>query len=272
MTFADRLNETCDTCGENLFSEITLDIEAQALFGEKKIVKHFCKCEREKMLKEEAEAKAREEKLKLEKMLGASMMNKQLQAFTFENWNFDLCAKKWHDMGQRYCEKWKDIKIDNLGLYISGPVGTGKSYLTAAIANKLMKQGIPVAYINMIQFIERIYQTYGGKEDAAHLVRSLDNASLLIIDDLGAEHTSKSEKEKEIIFRVLDGRIRIKKPLIITSNFSIDEIKNKLDYDGIGRSADRLIEMCTPINMSGESIRQKKTSENTNKLRDLLRG
>ena len=41
-------------------------------------------------------------------------------------------------MAKRYVEQWKKVKAENLGLWLWGDVGTGKSFVAACIANALL--------------------------------------------------------------------------------------------------------------------------------------
>jgi DNA replication protein DnaC len=76
------------------------------------------------------------------------------------------------------------------------------------------------------------------------------------------------------MYQILDSRCRKKKPLMITSNLTMSQLKRRYDKDcgtGIGRTADRLIhEMCSPIENTFPSIRVKKGMEKTKILSEIL--
>ena len=55
----------------------------------------------------------------------------------------------------------------------------------------------------------------------------MDDYSLLVVDDLGVERNTEYAMEQ--IFIVIDSRYRSKKPLIVTTNLKLEEIKNPLD-------------------------------------------
>lgn len=265
------MENKCPKCGGYLFKEIELTGPAKALFGKDyKIVPIACKCAKEGFKKSEQEAKRIDEKLKLERLLEGSMMNQKLKSICFDKWDESLMSDKYKKIAQNYVEYWDKVKKCNYGMYIYGPPGTGKTFLTACIANALMEQFIPVAFISPIEFINRIYGTYGTSQSESSLINSLNNASLLVIDDIGAE--ASRDKGKEIMYQILDNRLRINKPTIITSNFDMDTLKRKLDYDGIGRSVDRIMEMCTPIKIESKSIRQIKAQEKRKDFIDMLKG
>ena len=62
-----------------------------------------------------------------------------------------------------------------------------------------------------------------------HIFNALASYQLLIIDDLGVERNS--EYALGIIFSVIDRRIRSGRPLIITTNFPLNEIKSETVLD-----------------------------------------
>ncbi len=72
---------------------------------------------------------------------------------------------------------------------------------------------------------------------------------LVIIDDIGV--SVRAEREKEILFRILDFRSDYKLPTILTSNLNITKIEQVLD----GRIASRIQGLCKPVHISGKDRR-----------------
>jgi len=63
----------------------------------------------------------------------------------------------------------------------------------------------------------------------------------------------------------------MKKPMIITTNLSLEGVKNKLtSKDGINKTYDRLMEMCTPIEIQERSRRAEAGKKKTLILKELL--
>lgn len=67
---------------------------------------------------------------------------------------------------------------------------------------------------------------------------------MLIIDDLGVE--KKTEYNLEIIYKIIDDRLTHKKPMIITTNLTLDEIKHP-ESRGLARIYCRIEENYIPI-------------------------
>ena len=59
--------------------------------------------------------------------------------------------------------------------------------------------------------------------------------------------------------------------MIVTTNLSMDALKKKLTGDdGVSRTYDRILEMCQPVEVKGESKRIKKASDKTQLLKSIL--
>ena len=61
---------------------------------------------------------------------------------------------------------------------------------------------------------------------------SLGDYDLLIIDDLGAERSTKYALEQ--MFSIIDSRYRCNKSLIVTTNLKLDELKHRPDKEDWG--------------------------------------
>ena len=83
---------------------------------------------------------------------------------------------------------------------------------------------------------------------------SLCRYPLLIIDDFGMERGTEYALEQ--IYNIVDSRYRSRKPLIVTTNLTLDEIRHPQDT-AHARIYDRLLEMCVPISCIGVSFRKE---------------
>jgi len=164
---------------------------------------------------------------------------------------------------QRYAEDYQQMKERNIGLLFWGNTGTGKSYTAACIANYLIDMGNPVF---MISF-GRILREQFAAEDKSEYLEHIIHYPMLILDDLGAERDSAYAQE--VVYSVIDGRYLTGKPLIITSNLTLDELKAPSDMR-YSRIYDRILEMCVPIHFEGTSQRQDLFKSKRDMARDLL--
>lgn len=106
--------------------------------------------------------------------------------------------------------------------------------------------------------------TFEAREE---LLRDIRNCSLLILDDFGMERDS--EFGKEIIFQVIDARYQSRKPMIITTNLSMNTLQNPADTSG-KRIYDRILEMCLPVKFLGKSLRTDIRRQKMEQFRKIL--
>jgi len=253
-------NIKCEKCGEKLFKNI-------GGFT----VRVLCPCEAKEIKEREEEDKRKEKARKLQRLRKYSMMDEAFANNTFENFQIDENNEKIYKLAKNYCENWQQMKKENIGLLLYGDPGVGKTYITNCIANELMKNLTPVIVISTIGIINKIYDSYGkyGDDGEVAIINQLNNADLLIIDDLGAEHSH--EKGKQIIYSIIDARSRANKPLIVTTNLDPNQLKEKLTgADGVGRTIDRLLASSYPIKISGTSKRRKNISKKEQIIKKLL--
>ena len=163
---------------------------------------------------------------------------------------------------RRYADHWDDMYAQNSGLLLWGNTGNGKTYAAACIANQLIDRGIPA----MITSFPRILSAGWDKREIAEQMR---HYQLLIIDDLGAERNS--DYALETVYMVIDERYKSKKPLIVTTNLTLEEIckPKNMDYQ---RIYDRVLEMCVPVVFQGQSIRRQTANEKLKKAKEILDG
>ena len=184
----------------------------------------------------------------------------RMEEWTFEN--ADMSDTVMH-RAKKYVDNWEEMKRNHIGCLFWGPVGTGKSFIAGCIANELLKQEVMVKMTNFNTIIDDIFPL----ADKTEYINALASYQLLIIDDLGVERNS--EYALGIIFSVIDRRIRSGRPLIITTNLPLKEIKNETMLDK-RRIYDRILEMCTPMYVGGTSKREVIASMKMEKAKTLL--
>ena len=209
-------------------------------------------------LKEELEEKQAE----IERMKASGLQDKALYDYTFDK---DNGINPEMAYAHKYVENWEDMKANSSGLLLWGNVGTGKSFFAGCIANSLLEKGVPVLMTNF----SRILNTLSGMhfEDRNQFIDSLNRYSLLIIDDLGIERNSEFALEQ--VFNVIDSRYRSKKPLIVTTNLTLEELNKPTDM-AHSRIYDRILERCAPIRINNRNIRKDNASANLHEAKKIL--
>ena len=150
-----------------------------------------------------------------------------------------------------------------MGLLLHGPVGTGKTFFAACVANAVVSLGYKARMTNF----EQIEKTLWDSEQKAQYMQELMRYDLLVLDDLGTER--KSEYMQEIVYNVIDGRYRAGLPVIITTNLTADEL-TKTDEIGYSRIYDRILERCLPVKVEGKSRRRMGAGQSWQAMRKQL--
>ena len=225
--------------------------------------KHPVECSCQRTEREQQEALINQQKhidlvrrLKTEGFSDPAMLD-----WTFEN---DNGRSPQMHYAHRYVEQWQTMRSENLGLLLWGGVGTGKSFLAGCIANALMKQEVPVRMTNFARILNELNSSFSGRND---VVDKLCRYPLLIIDDFGMERGTEYALEQ--IYNIVDSRYRSRKPLIVTTNLTLDEIRHPQDTPHT-RIYDRLLEMCIPISCIGMSFRKETAQEKMERLKNLI--
>ncbi len=263
--------ENCPICGEPTGKLIKI-------FSTTYAVPRMCKCRREEKVKQDKIDAANQKQIRLDSMFKNSLMTKEFRKITFEAWNHKKGNEHMYNLGIKYVRNFKKVQEKNVGLLIYGVPGNGKTYLSGCIANALLGQLIPVVCVSSIGILDRIKSSFSkyGDEGVQNILNCLDNADLVIIDDMGVE--VNTDWSRSTMYQILNSRYEKKKPLIITTNLTMEQLKKRYDRDcpgwksGKGRTFDRVVnEMCQPIENSASSIRIQNGREKANILKEILR-
>ncbi len=100
-------------------------------------------------------------------------------------------------------------------------------------------------------------------KDRNEYIARLCSFPLLILDDFGMERGTEYGLEQ--VYNVVDSRYRSRKPLIVTTNLTLEELQNPEDT-AHARIYDRL-EMCCPVCITGENFRKAKAQGKWNSLK-----
>ncbi len=245
----------CAKCGGALQVEIEF-------LGTKKILPCICQCEKDRMKRRDEEIKERERLTEISRLRQTGFKNSDFATWTFAN--DDGKNPKIKSVAENYVKNWDTIKEDGKGILFYGTVGTGKTYAAACIANALIDACKPVLMTNFSRIINKLQSSFEGRQE---YLDGLNEFDLLILDDLSAER--KTEYVQEIIYNVIDTRYRAKKPLIITTNLTIEELKNP-ESVATARIYDRILERCFPVEVAGASHRRQKIAAEYDTMREML--
>lgn len=143
--------------------------------------------------------------------------------------------------------------VEQKNLFMCGNTGLGKTFLSSCIAKELLDKGYCVIYqsanriFNMLQ--DDRFNT--GGDNNKHIINSLYDCDLLIIDDLGTELVTSYTASA--FFDILNTRLINNKKMIINTNLSLERINTVYSP----RIASRLMDFLQMV-FIGEDIRKQR--------------
>lgn len=108
-------------------------------------------------------------------------------------------------------------------------------------------------FVSAPDLLDRLRSTFDreNNESTEMLMRELMDADLLVLDDLGAEKSTEWASEK--LFRIIDGRFKDSRPIIVTSNLKLSQIGRRYqegDFPAGERLASRIAGACTVVDVT----------------------
>lgn len=235
--------------------------------GKQKKVPVMCKCRAEEERLKKEQMQKEEEMRSIQRAKISSMMDDTFRTACFANYQIRNGNERHLKVAKKYCIEFSKMYERNQGLLFWGTVGTGKSYTAACIANYLLEANTSVVMTSFVRILQEMQGFDREREET--FTNKLNSVKLLIIDDLGAERSTDYALEK--VYGIIDNRYRAKKPLILTTNLTLQQMQEATDIR-YARIYDRIFEMCYPMEFSGVSWRKREAAQRYEETRKILEG
>lgn len=114
-------------------------------------------------------------------------------------------------------------------LVLVGPVGSGKTHLSCAIANALLSGGRPVFYVGAADLLDHLRATFSPGSEVTYdeLFEQVKNAPLLVIDDIHGEGASSWARQK--LEQIFNHRFNRGLPTVVTTDVPPAELCERVN-------------------------------------------
>ncbi len=197
-------------------------------------------------------------------------LSENLTGHTFDN--FDLSYYSDEYVKEYDCSPRENMKailndcksfvenFDKTGenLLFCGSCGLGKTFLSSAIANELIKKGRDVLYISSNALFPILEDMHFGRpvdESAQYIVKKISDCELLILDDLGSEFVTQFTCAE--LFRIINTRLNSGRKMIISTNLNRNMLRDTYNE----RISSRITGGFSIFEFLGEDIRRIKKLE-----------
>ncbi len=124
----------------------------------------------------------------------------------------------------RYCKSYaENFSKKSESIFMKGATGLGKTHLSLAIANEVIKKGFGVIYVSAPSLMQRLEKQYFSRNDDDSAINMLLECDLLIVDDLGTEFHGQFSVSQ--MYNIFNSRMLSNKPLIINTNLTMRELE-----------------------------------------------
>lgn len=161
--------------------------------------------------------------------------------------------KEMHLKCKNYVDNVSEMVASGKGLFLTGGAGTGKTTWTYKVATRYIWEkatsgeldAVPVYYVNVPSLMSDLKLAFKDDELQRKITSRIQDADLVIFDDIGAENATPWAKEQ--LYQFINYRYSNGKSSLFTSNVPL----SNLEY----RVADRIKGTCEVVELLFESKR-----------------
>ena len=191
--------------------------------------------------------------------------NSPLSLCTFEDFDLKYYSKEknpdyprssYEQMNNifEYCKNYAEkFRPDSESIFMNGMTGLGKTHLSLAIANEVIKRGYGVIYVSAPIIVSKLEkEQFSRNKENNNTEQTLTECDLLIVDDLGTEFSTQFSSKA--LYNLFNSRLLLGKPIIINTNLNLAELEKLYTQ----RFVSRIIGEARRLDFFGEDVRLKK--------------
>lgn len=155
------------------------------------------------------------------------------------------------ELFKKYIGKLKET--EKKLIFLNGNVGVGKTYILKATTHEAIKQGYYALYTTAFDLNKSFLAYHCAKlNEKDEILNKYLECDLLLIDDLGTENILKNVTV-EYLYLIINQRLESGKNTIITTNLSLDELKDTYDERIMSRISNK--QTCITTMLDGDDLR-----------------
>lgn len=186
-----------------------------------------CAAEEKKREQEAAAAKAREEQVaRWQRKIGESGIPERFRDRRLSTYVATLPGQQRAlAFAQAFSDGFDEARKTGRSALFIGLTGTGKTHMAVGIGMDVMERGGAVLFTSVMRAVRRIKDTWGrsSTESESDAIAALVFPDLLILDEVGTQFGS--DTEKLLLFDILNERYERRRPTILMSNLTLDDIE-----------------------------------------------
>jgi DNA replication protein DnaC len=185
-----------------------------------------------------------------------------LKKMTFDSFDWkrvNLPPEQRENLKKAYDTALEFAKSPQGWLVLQGDTGCGKTHLAAAIANYRLKEGRPVKFEVVPDFLDHLRFTFSPESTITYdqLFEEVKNAPLLILDDFGEQSTSPWAEEK--LYQVINYRYNARLATVITTRLTTDEMASPIVSRFLDHQFSMIFHITAPDYRTDATANRKKT-------------
>lgn len=143
-------------------------------------------------------------------------------------------------------------------LIITGPTGSGKTYLSCAIAQKACREGFSAHYIRLPRLLPELHIAKGDGR-YGRLLASFAKTDLLVLDDWGL--IPLTDEHRHDLLEITEDRYNLRSTLVV-SQFPVENWHDLIGDPTLADAIlDRLVHNAYKITLKGDSMRKRNLTQ-----------
>jgi DNA replication protein len=180
----------------------------------------------------------RRKKASMDGLLHRAAIPLRFRDCSLDNYRVDATNLKQQralDFAREYAASFDEAVRSGRSMIFLGRTGTGKTHLSTAIANDIIRRGYTALFTSVMEAVLTVRETYrrDAEKKEREAIAAFTRPDLLILDEVGTQYGTDSERL--IIYEILNARYQIRRPVLLIGNARIVEMQQAIGDRALDR-------------------------------------